>query len=84
MLASGTTALSQTPGGFLVDRHGPRRFLIGGALLMSPSIAAMGLASPFWQILSAKQPAFLIMIGGPVAGTRGRQRRPHRGNNLCR
>ena len=45
MLMSGTTALLQTPVGFLVDRHGARPFLIGGALLMSLSIAAMGLAT---------------------------------------
>ncbi|HEX4365593.1 MAG TPA: MFS transporter [Rhodopila sp.] len=51
MLMSGTTALLQTPVGFLVDRHGARSFLIGGALLMSLSIAAMGLATQFWQIL---------------------------------
>src|SRR5438128_12517094 len=50
-LMSGTTALLQTPVGFLVDRHGSRAFLIGGALLMSLSIAAMGLATSFWQIL---------------------------------
>ncbi|MDR3531535.1 MAG: MFS transporter [Rhodopila sp.] len=51
MLMSGTTALLQTPVGFLVDRHGARPFLIGGALLMSLSIACMGLATSFWQIL---------------------------------
>ena len=51
MLMSGTTALLQTPVGFLVDRHGARRFLIGGTLLMCLSIAAMGLATSFWQIL---------------------------------
>jgi FSR family fosmidomycin resistance protein-like MFS transporter len=51
MLMSGTTAILQTPVGFLVDRHGARRFLIGGALLMSLSIAAMGLATAFWQVL---------------------------------
>ncbi len=50
-LMSGTTAVLQTPVGFLVDRHGARRFLVGGALLMSLSIAAMGLATAFWQIL---------------------------------
>src|SRR4051812_36898203 len=49
-LMSGTTALLQTPVGFLVDRYGARRFLIGGTLLMSLSIAAMGLATAFWQI----------------------------------
>jgi len=51
MLMSGTTALLQTPVGFLVDRHGARPFLIGGTLLMSLSLAAMGLATSFWQIL---------------------------------
>jgi len=51
MLMSGMTALLQTPVGFLVDRHGARPFLVGGALLMSLSMAAMGLASSFWQIL---------------------------------
>ena len=51
MLMSGMTALLQTPVGFLVDRHGARRFLVGGALLMSLSMAAMGLATSFWQIL---------------------------------
>ncbi|WP_428486421.1 MFS transporter [Rhodopila sp.] len=50
-LMSGTTAILQTPVGFLVDRHGARRFLVGGALLMSLSIAAMGLATSFWQVL---------------------------------
>lgn len=50
-LMSATTAVLQTPFGFLVDRHGARRLLIGGALLMSLSMAAMGLATSFWQIL---------------------------------
>ena len=49
-LMSATTALLQTPVGFLVDRHGARSFLVGGALLMSLSIAAMSLASAFWQV----------------------------------
>ena len=50
-LMSGITALLQTPVGFLVDRHGARRFLVGGTLLMTLAIAAMGLATSFWQIL---------------------------------
>ncbi len=50
-LMSGTTAILQTPVGFLVDRHGARRFLIGGTLLMSLSLAAMGLTTAFWQVL---------------------------------
>ena len=51
MLMSGTTALLQTPVGFLVDRYGARYFLICGALLMSLSVAAMGLTTAFWQVL---------------------------------
>lgn len=62
-LMSGTTALLQTPVGYLVDRYGARRFLIGGALLMSLSIAAMGLAISFWQILLL---ALLAGIGNSV------------------
>ena len=50
-LMSGSTALLQTPVGFLVDRYGARRFLIGGALVMSLCITAMGFATSFWQIL---------------------------------
>ena len=75
-LMSGTTALLQTPVGFLVDRHGARPFLVGGALLMSLSIAAMGLATSFWQILalsmlsgvgnSVIHPADYAIISGSV------------------
>jgi FSR family fosmidomycin resistance protein-like MFS transporter len=50
-LMSGAAAIGQTPVGFLVDRYGARRFLIGGALLMSLCITAMGFATSFWQIL---------------------------------
>jgi FSR family fosmidomycin resistance protein-like MFS transporter len=50
-LMSGTTAILQTPVGFLVDRRGARPFLIGGTLLMSLSLAAMGLTTAFWQVL---------------------------------
>ena len=51
MLMSGVTALLQTPVGFLVDKYGARRFLVGGTLIMSLSICAMGFATAFWQIL---------------------------------
>ncbi|HKS88204.1 MAG TPA: MFS transporter [Stellaceae bacterium] len=57
-LMSGTTALVQAPIGFLVDRYGARRFLIAGTLLMTLSIAAMGLATAYWQI------ALLAMVSG--------------------
>ncbi len=62
-LMSGTTAILQTPVGFLVDRHGARPFLVGGALLMSLSMAAMGLATSFWQILAL---AALSGVGNSV------------------
>ena len=62
-LMSGTTAVLQTPVGFLVDRHGARPYLVGGALLMSLSIAAMGFATSFWQILAL---ATLSGVGNSV------------------
>jgi MFS family permease len=62
-LMSGTTAVLQTPVGFLVDRLGARRFLVGGTLLMTLSIAAMGLAASFWQMLVL---AVLSGIGNSV------------------
>src|SRR6201989_1873103 len=79
-LMSGTTAILQTPVGFLVDRHGARPFLVGGALLMSLSMAAMGLATSFWQILalaalsgvgnSVIHPADYAILSGSVAKDR--------------
>ena len=60
---SGTTAVLQTPVGFLVDRHGARRFLVGGTLLMALSVAAMALAPSFWVILPL---AVLSGIGNSV------------------
>ncbi len=62
-LMSGTTAILQTPVGFLVDRHGARPYLVGGALLMSLSVAAMGFATSFWQILTL---ATLSGVGNSV------------------
>jgi MFS transporter, FSR family, fosmidomycin resistance protein len=57
-LMSATTAVVQTPIGFLVDRYGARPFLIGGTVLMTLSIAGMGLATAYWQI------AVLAMLSG--------------------
>src|SRR6266478_128098 len=48
---SAAAAVMQTPMGFLVDRYGARPFLIGGTLLMTLSIAAMGLATAYWQVI---------------------------------
>src|SRR5215831_5062691 len=57
-LMSATTAVVQAPVGFLVDRYGARRFLIAGTSLMTLSIATMGLATEFWQII------LLAMLSG--------------------
>src|SRR3954463_2622320 len=57
-LMSATTAVGQTPIGFLVDRYGARRFLGGGPLLMTLWIAGMGLARAYWQIF------LLAMLSG--------------------
>ena len=46
-----TTGALQTSMGFLVDRHGARRFLIFGSLAMSGSVTLMGFATEFWQII---------------------------------
>ena len=62
-LMSGTTALLQTPVGFLVDRHGARAFLVGGIVLMSGGIAAMGFATAYWQIVAC---AIVSGIGNSV------------------
>jgi MFS family permease len=56
-------ALMQTPMGFLVDRYGVRPFLIGGTLLMTLSIAAMGLATSYWQVVGL---ALLSGVGNSV------------------
>ncbi len=62
-LVSAVTAALQTPVGLLVERHGARRFLIGGAGLMTVSIALMGAAGAYWQILAL---AVLCGIGNSV------------------
>ena len=60
---SAAAAVMQTPMGFLVDRYGARPFLIGGTLLMTLSIAAMGLATAYWQVVGL---ALLSGIGNSV------------------
>jgi FSR family fosmidomycin resistance protein-like MFS transporter len=50
-LMSLATGILQTPVGFLVDRYGARPFLIGGTLLMTLSISALGFTTAFWQVL---------------------------------
>jgi MFS transporter, FSR family, fosmidomycin resistance protein len=48
---SAAAALLQTPMGFLVDRCGARRFLVGGTLTMALSVSAMGFATAYWQLV---------------------------------
>jgi len=60
---SATAALLQTPMGFLVDRYGARPFLIGGTLVMTLSIAAMGFTTGYWQIVGL---ALLSGVGSSV------------------
>jgi MFS family permease len=62
-LMAAATALLQTPVGFLVDKHGARPFLVGGTLIMTLSMAAMGIATAYWQILVL---ALLSGIGNSV------------------
>lgn len=63
VLMTGTSAILQTPIGFLVDRYGARPFLIGGALIMSLAISAMAFATAFWQILAL---ALISGVGNAV------------------
>src|ERR1700740_3220535 len=56
-------AVMQTPMGFLADRYGARPFLVGGTLLMTLSIAAMGLATAYWQVVGL---ALLSGVGNSV------------------
>lgn len=50
-LTAAASGVLQTPMGFLVDRYGAKPFLIGGTLTMALPLAAMSLATSFWQIL---------------------------------
>jgi len=61
-----TAALLQTPMGFLVDRYGARPFLIGGTLVMTLSIAAMGFTTAYWQVVGL---ALLSGVGSSVYNT---------------
>src|SRR5215471_15874785 len=73
-------ALMQTPMGFLVDRYGARPFLIFGTLMMTLSIAAMGLATAYWQVVglallsgagnSVIHPADYAILSGSVGRAR--------------
>lgn len=61
-VASLATGIGQTPVGFLVDRIGARWILLGGLVLHSLSVAAIGLASNYWAI-------FILFIVSGLANT---------------
>ena len=77
---SAAAALMQTPMGFLVDRYGARPFLVGGTLLMTLSIAGMGFATAYWQVVvlalisgvgnSVIHPADYAILSGSVGRAR--------------
>jgi MFS transporter, FSR family, fosmidomycin resistance protein len=79
-MMSATAAVMQTPMGFLVDRYGARPFLIGGTLLMTLSMAAMGFATAYWQIVmlallsgmgnSVFHPADYAILSGSIEPSR--------------
>lgn len=63
VVLSAVTAVLQTPVGLLAERYGARRFLIGGASLMTVSVALMGAAGAYWEILGL---AVLCGVGNSV------------------
>src|ERR1700741_588229 len=47
-----TTALCQTPAGFLVDRVGARSVLVAGLVLGAACLAIVGLVPSFWLLVA--------------------------------
>ncbi|MCY4590812.1 MAG: MFS transporter [Alphaproteobacteria bacterium] len=47
----GASGIAQTIAGFLVDRFGARRILLGGLILLSVSVTGYGFATEFWMLL---------------------------------
>ena len=87
------SALCQTPAGFLVDRFGARRVLVGGLATLSCAIVLIGLARPHPHVSTdgdrwrGKQrfPSgglFTHDSFSEQALSRARLRRPHLGGNL--
>ncbi|HET6519389.1 MAG TPA: MFS transporter, partial [Geminicoccaceae bacterium] len=53
-----TTALTQAPVGFLVDRYGARGILIGGLALFSLAIGLVGVFPSYWALI-----ALMVLAG---------------------
>jgi len=58
-----TTGLLQTPMGFLVNRIGGGKVLVGGLFLNALAIALVGLVSEYWQLIALM---FLAGVGSSV------------------
>jgi MFS family permease len=58
-----TTGLLQTPMGFLVQKYGGRRVLIGGLFVNSIAIGLVGFISSYWQLMGLM---FLAGLGSSV------------------
>ena len=58
-----TTGLLQTPMGFLVQKYGGRRVLIGGLFVNSIAIGLVGLVTSYWQLMGLM---FLAGLGSSV------------------
>ncbi len=75
-----TSGLAQTPAGFLVDRHGATRVLIGGVTLLAAAIGLMSLVPSYPWLLplavaaglgnSVFHPADYAILGQRVSPTR--------------
>ena len=59
----GTSGIGQTLSGFLVDRVGAHRVLVGGMALFAGSIALTGLVPTYWMLLPV---ALLARLGNSV------------------
>jgi MFS family permease len=74
------SCVAQTAAGFLVDRIGPRRVLLGGLALVAGATALMGLVPSFWLLFplvmmaglgnSVFHPADFAILNARVGGTR--------------
>jgi MFS transporter, FSR family, fosmidomycin resistance protein len=59
---SATTGLTQTPFGFLVDRVGARKILIGGLLVEGLAFLSMGFSTDYWTLMA------LMVVAGCANG----------------